>query len=208
MFGRLMPKEGRFFDMFNEHAALCVKGAQELQAIMSDFKDFESRKRIIDAIEKEADQVTQKTVVMVHKTFITPIDRDDIHRLITRMDDILDLIEDVVQTISLYDIQETTPEAQRFAELILACTLKVQEAVVLMSNMKNADKIMEVCHEIDRLETDADHVMHAALSRLFREEPDVRNLIKLKTLYEYMELTTDRCEEVADIIEGIVVENA
>lgn len=208
MFGRLMPQEGQFFEMFNEHAVLCVKGAQELLALMTDLNDFESRKRVIDDIEKEADKITNRTVVMLHKTFITPIDRDDIHRLITRMDDIIDLIEDVVQTVSLYDIQQTTPDAQRFAELILACTLKVQEAVGLMSNMKNANEITEVCHEIDRLETDADHVMHAALSRLFREEPDVRNLIKLKTLYEYMELATDKCEEVADIIEGIVVENA
>ncbi len=208
MFGRLMPQEGQFFEMFNEHAALCVRGANELLAIMTDFKDFDSRKNAIDEIEREADQITSKTVKLLHKTFITPIDRDDIHHLITRMDDIIDLIEDVALTVSLYDIQQPTTDALRFAELILACTLKVQEAVGLMSNMKNASIITDVCYEIDRLETDADHVMHAALSRLFREEPDVRNLIKLKTLYEYMELATDKCEEVADIIEGIVVENA
>ena len=208
MFGKLMPQEGQFFELFSQHAELCVKGARELLEIMSDFKDFDSRKRALDDIEKEADLITNKTTGMLHKTFITPIERDDIHRLITRMDDILDLMEDAALTVSLYDIQEPTPEAQRFAELLLECTLKVQEAVDLLSNMKNADKITEICHQIDRLETDADHVMHAALSRLFREEPDVRRLIKLKALYEYLELATDRCEEVADIIEGIVVENA
>lgn len=208
MFGRLMPQEGQFFELFSQHAALCVKGAQELLEIMTDFKDFDSRKSALDVIEKEADQITNKTTEMLHKTFITPIDRDDIHRLITRMDDILDLMEDAAMTVSLYDIQTPTPDAKRFAEILLACTLKVQEAVELLSNMKNANKITDICHAIDRLETDADHVFHAALSRLFREEPDVRNLIKLKTLYEYLELATDRCEEVADIIEGIVVENA
>jgi len=208
MFGRLMPADGQFFDMFNQHAELCVKGAKELLALVSNVSDIDVRLHQIDAIEKEADQITYKTVAMLHKTFITPIDRDDIHRLITRMDDILDLMEDAAQTVSLYDIQHVTPEAKRLAELIVACTEKVQEAVALLPNMKNSRKITEACDEIDRLESDADHVMHAALSRLFRDEPDVRNLIKLKTLYEFLESVTDRCEDVANIIEGIVVENA
>ena len=208
MFGRLMPQEGLFFDMFNDHAALCVKGAQELLLLASDFNHIDKHLHAIDQIEKQADQITDKTVAMLHKTFITPIDRDDIHRLITRMDDILDLMEDAAQTVSLYDIQHVTPEARRLAELVLACCEKVVEVVALLPNMKNARKITEICSEINRLESDADHVMHAALSRLFRDEPDVRNLIKLKTLYEFLESVTDRCEEVANIIEGIVVENA
>jgi len=208
MFGRLMPADGQFFEMFNQHAELCVKGAKELLALMVDVNDIDQRLHQIDTLEKQADQITYKTVAMLHKTFITPLDRDDIHHLITRMDDILDLMEDAAQTVSLYDIQHVTPEAKRLAELVLACTEKVQEAVALLPNMKNARKITDVCDEIDRLESDADHVMHAALSRLFRDEPDVRNLIKLKTLYEFLESVTDRCEDVANIIEGIVVENA
>ncbi len=208
MFGKLMPAEGQFFDMFNQHAALCVKGAQELLALTIDFNHIDLHLHAIDQIEKQADQITDRTVAMLHKTFITPLDRDDIHRLITRMDDILDLMEDAAQTVSLYDIQHVTPEARRLAELVLACTEKVVEVVALLPNMKNARRITEICAEINRLESDADHVMHAALSRLFRDEPDVRNLIKLKTLYEFLESVTDRCEEVANIIEGIVVENA
>ena len=208
MFGRLMPEDGRFFEMFNQHAELCIKGAEELLALTSDFNNIDKHLHMIDQIEKEADKITDTTVVMLHKTFITPLDRDDIHRLITRMDDILDLMEDAAQTVSLYDIKHVTPEARRLAELVLACTKKVQEAVNLLPNMKNARKITDICTEIDRLESDADHVMHAALSRLFRDEPDVRNLIKLKTLYEFLESVTDRCEDVGNIIEGIVVENA
>jgi uncharacterized protein len=203
-----MPADGQFFDMFSQHAELCVKGAKELLALTSNVSDIDQRLHQIDMIEKQADQITYKTVAMLHKTFITPIDRDDIHRLITRMDDILDTMEDAAQTVSLYDIQHVTPEAKRLAELGLACAEKVLEAVSLLPNMKNSRKITEVCDEIDRLESDADHVMHAALSRLFRDEPDVRNLIKLKTLYEFLESITDRCEDVANIIEGIVVENA
>ncbi|MGI4848695.1 MAG: DUF47 domain-containing protein [Janthinobacterium lividum] len=208
MFGRLMPTEGKFFDLFNQHAELCIKGAREMVSLMTNFDDLENRVHAIEGIEKEADKVTHATLDLLHKTFITPLDRDDIHQLITRMDDILDLLEDAAQTISLYDIKAITPEAKRLAELCLACTEKVKAAVILLPNMDNSRQILDVCAEIDRLESDADHVMRAAMSKLFRDEPDVRNLIKLKAIYEILETVTDRCEDVANIIEGIIVENA
>lgn len=203
-----MPKEGKFFDLFNEHAELCVKGAKEMVALMTNFDDLEIRVHAIEGIEKQADKVTHATLDALHKTFITPLDRDDIHQLITRMDDILDLLEDAAQTISLYDIKTITQEAKRLAELCLACTEKVKLAVALLHNMDNSREILSICQEIDRLESDADHVMRAAMSKLFREEPDVRNLIKLKAIYELLETVTDRCEDVSNIIEGIIVENA
>ncbi|GAB3553333.1 DUF47 domain-containing protein [Noviherbaspirillum agri] len=208
MFGRLMPSEGKFFDLFVQHADLCVKGAREMVALMTNFDDLENRVHAIETVEKQADKVTYETLDMLHKTFITPLDRDDIHKLITRMDDILDLLEDAAQTISLYDIKAITPEAKRLAELCLACTERVKTAVGLLHNMDNSGQILSICEEIDRLESDADHVMRAAMSKLFRDEPDVRNLIKLKAIYELMETVTDRCEDVANIIEGIIVENA
>ena len=208
MFGRLMPTEGKFFDLFNQHAALCVKGAQEMVGLMTNFDDLENRTHAVESIEKQADKITYATVDLLHKTFITPLDRDDIHKLITRMDDILDMMEDAAQTISLYDLQAVTPEAKRLAELCLACCEKVQQAVGMLHNMDNAQKIVAICEEIDRLESDADHVMRAAMSKLFRDEPDVRNLIKMKAIYEILETVTDRCEDVANIIEGIIVENA
>ncbi len=208
MFGSLMPHDGKFFDYFNQHAALCVKGAKELVALMTNFDDLDIRVHAIETIEKEADKITYATINTLHKTFITPLDRDEIHKLITRMDDILDLMEDAAQTVSLYDIQVITPEAKRLAELCLACVEKVQAAVALLHNMDNSRQMLALCVEIDRLESDADHVMRAALSKLFRDEPDVRNLIKLKAIYEILETVTDRCEDVAVIIEGIVVENA
>jgi uncharacterized protein len=208
MFGRLMPTEGKFFDLFNQHAELCVKGAKEMVSLMTNFDDLENRVHAIEGIEKQADKVTYACVDMLHKTFITPIDRDDIHQLITKMDDILDMMEDGAQTVSLYDLKSVTPEAKRLAELCLACTEKVREAVAMLHNMDNSQKIVAVCEEIDRLESDADHVMRAAMSKLFRDEPDVRNLIKMKAIYEILESVTDRCEDVANIIEGIIVENA
>jgi len=203
-----MPREGRFFDYFTQHADLCVKGATEMVALMINFDDLDMRVHAIESIEKEADKVTHTTLETLHKTFITPIDRDDIHRLITRMDDILDLLEDAAQTVSLYDIKSSTPEAIRLAELCLSCVRKVYEAVALLDNMDNAQQILNYCAEIDRFESDADHVMRAAVSKLFRDEPDVRNLIKLKAIYEILESVTDRCEDVANIVEGIIFENA
>ncbi len=208
MFGRLMPTEGKFFDLFIQHADLCVRGATEMVALMTNFDDLETRVHAIESIEKQADKITHNAIDLLHKTFITPIDRDDIHQLITRMDDILDLLEDAGQTISLYDIKAITPEAKRLAELCLGCTEKVRAAVGLLHNMDNSRDILVICSEIDRLESDADHVMRAAMSKLFRDEPDVRNLIKLKAIYEILETVTDRCEDVANIIEGIIVENA
>jgi predicted phosphate transport protein (TIGR00153 family) len=208
MFGRLMPTEGKFFELFIQHADLCVKGAKEMVALMTNFDDLENRVHAIEGIEKQADKVTHNTLELLHKTFITPLDRDDIHQLITRMDDILDLLEDAAQTISLYDIKAITPEAKRLAELCLVCTEKVRAGVGLLHNMDNSREILTICAEIDRLESDADHVMRAAMSKLFRDEPDVRNLIKLKAIYEILETVTDRCEDVANILEGIIVENA
>jgi predicted phosphate transport protein (TIGR00153 family) len=208
MFGRLMPHEGKFFDHFKELAELIVQGSRELQALMATFSDVERRRFNIETIEKKGDKVTHATVELLHRTFITPLDRDDIHQLITNMDDILDLIEDSAQSISMYDLRSVTHDAARLAEICVACAEKVHAAVVLMPNMQNASQILEVCAEIDKLESEADHLMRTAMAKLFRDEPDVRQLIKLRTVYELLEEMTDRCEDVANIIEGIVLENA
>ncbi len=208
MFGRLMPRDSRFFDLFNEHAEQVVQGSRELAALMASGDDLERRAHNIESIEKRADRITRSTIELLHKTFITPIDRDDIHQLISKMDDILDLIEDAAQLMFLYDVRVPTPEAKKLADICVVCCEKVQSAVKLLSSMDNAASIMAICNDIDRLESDADHVMRAAIARLFRDEPDVRELIKLRTVYEHLETVTDRCEDVANIIQGIVIENS
>jgi predicted phosphate transport protein (TIGR00153 family) len=208
MFARLMPHEGRFFTYFGEHAALILEGAVELKAMMDNTGETESRARNIKAIENKADTVTHQTINLLHQTFITPIDRDEIHLLITRMDDILDLMEDASQSVFLYDIRKIPDEAKRLAEICVACAEKVKAAVSMLDDMANAEAIIKVCAEIDRYETDADQVLRSAMAKLFRNEPDTRELIKLKEIYEYLETVTDRCEDVANIIEGIVLENA
>ena len=208
MFGRLMSQEGRFFELFNEHAGLIVQGSRELAALMASGDDLERRAHNVESIEKRADRITRSTIELLHKTFITPIDRDDIHQLISKMDDILDLLEDSAQLMFLYGVREPTPETKKLADICVICCEKVQSAVALLSKMDNAAAIMAICADIDRLESDADHVMRAAIARLFRDEPDVRELIKLRTVYEHLETVTDRCEDVANIIQGIVLENS
>ena len=208
MFGRLMPQEGRFFEMFLQHADHIIDANRELVALMANVADGQSRIYNIETCEKRGDKIAHDVIDLLHKTFITPIDRDDIHQLITRMDDILDLTEDVAQSVYLYDLRTITPEAARLAEICVACGEKVREAVSLLPNMDNAAKIRAACVDIDKLESEADHVMRAAMAKLFRDEPDVRQVIKLKAIYELLEQVTDRCEDVANIIEGIVVENA
>lgn len=208
MFGSIMPKEGRFFEHFVELAEAILQASRELAELMASFDDVERRAYNIETIEKNGDKITHAAVELLHKTFITPLDRDAIHQLITNMDDILDLIEDSAQSIFLYDIRAVTPEAKKLADICVACAEKVKEAVGMLSNMDNARAIMAVCHEIDRLESEADHVMRSAMAKLFRDEPDVRQVIKLRSVYELLEAITDRCEDVANLIEGIVLENS
>jgi uncharacterized protein len=208
MFARLLPRDGNFFELFAAHAEQLVLGATELNAFMGDVGNLELHARNVETIEKAADKITHETIEKLHTTFITPIDRDDIHQLITRMDDILDLMEDAAHSMLLYDVRHVTEEAKRLAQICLACTEKVKAAVTQLTDMDNSPAILKICHEIDRLEAEADHVMRAAMAKLFREEPDTRQLIKLKEIYQLLESVTDRCEDVANIIEGIVLENA
>lgn len=209
---RLMPRERRFFDLFDQHAALIVAASVVLRELLEGFVREEHMRderiaRILE-LEHAADRVTRETIALLHQTFVTPLDREDIHQLISRMDDVLDLIQDTAESFQLYDIRQLTPEACELAKLVHECCLRMQRAVHFLSNMAQSANILQLCNEIDALESNADRVMRTALSKLFREESDVRQLIKLDTVYQLLETATDRCEDVANIIEGVVLENA
>lgn len=212
MLGRFMPQEVKFFDLFDAHAKEIVRGADALVAMMAALnrstEEAASHAHSIDTIEDRADKITHQTVALLHSTFITPLDRDEIHQLIRRLDDVLDTIQDAARTVTVYDIRRATPEAIRFAEIIRASADRVAHAVSMLSNMDNGPAILATCREIDKLENEADEVLRAAMSKLFREEPDVRELIKLKAIYELLETVTDHCDDVGNMLEAIVLENS
>ena len=210
-FSRLMPREGRFFSLFDQHAEFVVQGSIELVELLRHYGDNGDRAARVARIlqlEHSADRVTRETVSLLHQTFVTPLDRDDIHQLISRMDDVLDLIQDVTEALQLYDIQRLTPEAVQLAELLTQCCARMQDAVKQLATLDDSARILKLCNEIDSLESQADTVMRTAISKLFREESDVRQLIKLETVYQLLEAATDQCEDVANIIEGVVLEHA
>ena len=208
MLGRLMPREGKFFDLFNAHGERIVEGSKELAAMIGTFSELDAHARRIDDAERAADKITHECISLLHKTFITPFDREQIHSLITSMDDILDLIQDVAESIALYDLRSVTPEAKQLAEICQLSCDRVKATVALLTNVKSSAAILKLCEEIDRLESDADRVMRSAMSKLFREENDLKQVMKLRVIYDLLESITDRCEAVANIIEGIVLENS
>ncbi len=214
MFGKLLPREGNFFEMFNQHAERIVEAARAFEHLVANYNDVHLREqynRDVDNAERAADRVTHDVNRLLHKTFITPIDREQIHKLINTMDDVADLIQDSAETMALYDVRHMTDEIKRLTALSVKCCECVKDAVRFLAKIAEpavAEATLKACEEIDRLESDADRVMRSAMSKLFREEPDVREVIKLKAIYELLETITDKCEDVANVIEGIVLENS
>ena len=213
-FGKLLPRDGNFFDMFNQHADRIMEAARAFSQMVANYNDVPLREkynRDVDNAERAADRVTHEVNKALHKTFITPIDREQIHGLINTMDDVADLIQDSAETMALYDVRHMTDEIVRLTDISVKCCERVRDAVKLLDKIADpsvADAALKTCEGIDRLESDADRVMRSAMSKLFREEPDVREVIKLKAIYELLETITDKCEDVANLIEGIILENS
>ena len=209
MFGRFLPKETSFFDYFEQHAKLTVEGTKEFLALVTTGDNIATRtKRIVD-IEHETDVITHRCVESLHRTFITPIDRDDIHRLITKMDDIMDFVEAAAERISLYELTVMSSDVRDLADVLHRATIEVEAATKLLRNLKNPQAILKLCIDISRLENEADGLFRRAVARLFKEHKnDPIHVIKWKEIYESLESATDRCEDVANIIEGVILENA
>lgn len=214
LFGKFLPREGNFFEMFNQHSDRIVEAARAFSELVANYNDPHLREqynRDVDNAERAADRVTHDVNKMLRKTFITPIDREQIHKLINTMDDVADLIQDSAETMALYDVRVMTDDIKRLTEISLKCCERLKDAVYLLGSIANpatAEAALKTCEEIDQLESDADRVMRSAMSKLFREEPDVREVIKLKAIYELLETITDKCEDVANLIEGVVLENS
>ena len=208
MFGRFFPKPIDFLDLFEKAADNVLEGARLFHALVSDFRDVELKTRKIKSVETQGDRITHDAIDRLNKTFITPIDREDIHALVSRLDDVLDLIDAAAQRLVLYRIQSPTPELVALSEQLIRPVETIKRALLHLDKSKNGQKVLADCQEIDRLEAEADELHRLAISTLFDKEKDPIQILKWKEIYEDLEDATDRCQDVANIIEGVVIKNS
>ncbi len=205
----LTPKDTRFYDFFEEDARNLVKAAQALvEFFENESSDREQRARDFKALEEHGDSITHEIIRRLHRSFVTPIDREDIAELAHAIDTVMDFIEAAARTLVLYKMGEPTQEARELTRIILAMVTKLQEAMPLLRDRKKFSGILRACVEINSLENDADDVHHAAQAALFDRGMDACDLIKWRELYQHLENATDVGEDVANILEGIVLKHA
>ena len=204
---RLLPHDRSFFAQFEAQGKKTVEGCLAFLAMVEAPGDLESQSERVKQIEHECDEITHAVVESLHRTFITPIDRNDIYTLISKMDDIMDLVEAAADRLSLYELRVMTREVGDLARCLVSSAEHVLGAVSGIRDLAHPNGILQHCIEINRLENVADKILRSALARLFREERDPIAVIKWKEIYETLESATDRCEDVANIIEGVVLEN-
>lgn len=208
MFGRFLPKETSFFDFFEQHAALTVEGTKEFLSLVTTGANIETKAKRVSDIEHETDVITHRCVEGLHKVFITPFDRDNIHRLITRMDDVMDYVEAAAERIALYELTVMTADVRDMADVLYRAAQQVELAVKGLRNLKDPQSILKQCIDINRLENESDQILRRAVAKLFKEEKDPIMVIKWKEIYENLESAADRCEDVANIIEGVILEHS
>ncbi len=200
-----LPREGRFFVLFDQGAQTAVKAAQQLQDMLHHWDNIEERVKLITDLEHEGDAVTHEIISQLHRTFVTPLDREDIALLAHSLDDVTDFIHAAADAMLLYRVVEPTDRAQELSDIIVAAVLEVEKAMNELRRRVELKHILGHCVEINRLENDADRVYRSALAELFADSKDIPYIIKWREIYEYMESSTDRCEDVADALEGVAL---
>lgn len=207
MFGRLLPKEPLFFDLFEKHADLILQAAKLFQQSISNWTVEPNRINPIKVLEHQADEITHQCIEELRKSFITPLQQDDIFSLISKMDDIIDEIHESFEDCLIYKITSFTPDAVELVGLLVEA---VENIVAIVSKLRDRKKEAQVLRsaikQIHALENKADEVLRKALAKLFEEELDIRLLIKWKEIYEELESAIDFCEDVSNIVEGIILE--
>jgi len=204
----MIPKEEKFFDLFDELVNKIEEGGELFLDMVEHYEYSEPKIVKLKELENEADVITHKTYEKMHKTFLTPIDREDIYHLVNKMDSILDMIEASAARMSLYKVKIPAKEIIEQAKILNKSIKKVKYIVHAMRNMKNAKMIIDSCVEINTLENEGDIIMRMTMTRLFEQEKDPIELIKWKEIFERIEEAIDVCEDVANIVEGIVLKHA
>lgn len=206
-FSSLLPKDNYVFDMFDKMCVNLVEGAEVLFRMLEKGSDYVEPAIHLKTIESQTDQYVHEVISYLHRTFVTPIDREDIFQLVHRLDDILDLTEGAASRIRLYQPKEVPEGGMDLVRVLLESTKLIKEMIGLMRNMKKSTRIIELTVQIKHLENDADLIRRSILAHLFEDEKNVFELIKWKDILDYIEKGTDRCEDVGNITEGIVLEN-
>lgn len=202
---RFLPREQSFFPIFNQVAANICEGARTLSGLFHNFDDRFARAGAIKELEHKGDNLTHQIMTQLNQTFVTPFDREDIHALTTKLDDVLDLIDAAAGRIVNYRADRLRPGATELGEVLVKATEQIEAAV---SRLEKPNGIMEHCIEINRLENEGDVIVRQAIGRLFEEEKDPVELIKWKEILEVLEIAIDKCEDVANILESVVLKNA
>lgn len=205
LWARLRPVDRRFHALFGAQAALAVDALAALAALLADVRDPDGRVREIEAMEKRADSLVDEVLAHLRRSLFPPFPREIVYDLANRIDDVLDLAEDAAQCLLLYHVTAVTPEAQRLAELALRAMRRLQAAIDQLPSLDDPRSVLAACAEVDDLEAEADHVLRAAMSRLFREQDDAREIVRFKAIYETLEALTDKCKDIASRIEAVAL---
>jgi predicted phosphate transport protein (TIGR00153 family) len=209
MLTRFMPKSDDFFSDFEAQAATVVEGAKLLKDLLDDFTDVAAKCQAIKDVEHRADDITHRAFERLHTQFITPFDRSEIHRLLSRIDDVLDLADAAAERLGLYDIDAVLPEARELAAVLVTQVEKMEIAVKGLRDMKqDPQKILDACKEMNVLENQADTLLRRTMAKLFKRGNDPLTVMKWKEIIDLIESATDRAEDVANVIEGVVLEHA
>ncbi|MBN1176950.1 MAG: DUF47 domain-containing protein [Dehalococcoidales bacterium] len=203
-----VPKEHKFFDLFEESAQNIVKASNALKEIVDDWQFIDSRVAEITEMEHQGDTFTHQIISLLHRTFVTPFDREDIALLAHTMDDILDFIHAAADAMFIYKVKNPTERAKQLADVIVKGAVEVESAVHGLRKRSELKRIMECCVEINRLENMADRIYRAATAELFDNTGDIAEIIKWREIYAHMESATDRCEDVANVLEGVALKHA
>jgi predicted phosphate transport protein (TIGR00153 family) len=207
MFGKSKTDE-LFFDAFLRHGRATLEAAKHVRSLFDELPNASDLARAISEAEHLGDQITQQTMRRLHETWITPFDRADIHTLISRMDDVLDLTEAVSERVLLFEISTARPHAKELADLLVKCAETMLRTMELLPNLKSSKELLELCAQIGKLENDADVIYRKAIATLFKPGNDPLEVMKWRDIYDALETATDRCADVADVIEGVVLEYA
>jgi uncharacterized protein len=201
----LVPQEAEFFSLFEESAKNIVATAHAIREMLLNWVDLPRKVEHINEFEHIGDNITHQVVALLHKSFITPLEREDISLLAQTMDDIVDHVHAATETMYIYQVESPTTRSQELAGILVTASEKIAEAIPLLRHRKETKRLMDVCIELNQLENEGDRVYRLALGEIFDTSRDAVYIIKWREIYEHLESALDRCEDVANILEGIAL---